>query len=86
MMMKKMMMQPKNRCSLEACKGLEKGLKPCTLIRCTLEERKGLEGLEKGLIDDAPLQPAPDADDDAALKPLKQVQPLQGDKMHQMKP
>ncbi len=71
--MMKMMMKPKSRCSLEACKRLDKGLKPCTLIRCTLEERKGLEGLEKGLIDDAPLQP------------LKQVQPLQM-MMHQMKP
>ena len=82
--MKKMMMKPKSRCSLEACKGLDKGLKPCTLIRCTLEERCSLEGLEKGLKDDAPLQPAPDADD-APLQPLKQVQPLQM-MMHQMKP
>ena len=45
------------------------------MIRCTLEERKALEGLEKGLKDNAALKPCKhleaDADDDAALKHLE---------------
>ena len=44
------MMQP---CTLQRA---SKGFKGCKPIRCTLEERKGLAGLEKGLKDDAALQ------------------------------
>ena len=50
MMQQMQMMQP---CTLQRA---SKGFKGCKMIRCTLEERKGLEGLEKGLKDDAALK------------------------------
>ena len=66
MMQQMQMMQP---CTLQRA---SKGFKGCKPIRCTLEERKALEGLEKGLKDDAALKPCKhleaDADDDAALQ------------------
>ena len=69
MMQQMQMMQP---CTLQRA---SKGFKGCKMIRCTLEERKALEGLEKGLKDDAALKPCKhleaDADDDAALKHLE---------------
>jgi hypothetical protein len=47
------------------------------MIRCTSEERKGLEGLEKGLKDNEALKHLEtdaddDADDDETDAPLKQ--------------
>ena len=51
MMQQMQMMQP---CTLQRA---SKGFKGCKMIRCTLEERKALEGLEKGLKDDAALKP-----------------------------
>ena len=47
------------------------------MIRCTLEERKALEGLEKGLKDDAALKhlEADADDDDAGKKMMKQMHP-----------
>ena len=69
MMQQMQMMQP---CTLQRA---SKGFKGCKPIRCTLEERKALEGLEKGLKDNAALKPCKhleaDADDDAALKHLE---------------
>ena len=84
MMQQMQMMQP---CTLQRA---SKGFKWCKMIRCTSEERKGLEGLEKGLKDDAALKPCKhleaDADDDAALKHLEADAPLQGLKPLQMLP
>jgi hypothetical protein len=69
MMQQMKMMHP---CTLQRA---FKGFKGCKMIRCTLEERKALEGLEKGLKDDAALKPCKhleaDADDDAPLKHLE---------------
>ena len=66
MMQQMQMMQP---CTLQRAL---KGFKGCKPIRCTLEERKALEGLEKGLKDDEALKHLEaDADDDAPLKHLE---------------
>jgi hypothetical protein len=86
MMQQMQMMQP---CTLQRA---SKGFKGCKMIRCTLEERKALEGLEKGLKDDAALKPCKhlEADaraflqDDAPLKHLEADAPLQGLKPLQM--
>ena len=79
------MMQMMQPCTLQRA---SKGFKGCKPIRCTLEERKALEGLEKGLKDDAALKPCKhleaDADDDAPLKHLEADAPLQGLKPLQM--
>ena len=75
MMQQMQMMQP---CTLQRA---SKGFKGCKMIRCTLEERKALEGLEKGLKDDAALKQGASifkglADLDAPLQGLKPLQML----------
>ena len=95
MMQQMQMMQP---CTLQRA---SKGFKGCKMIRCTLEERKALEGLEKGLKDDAALkhlEALADAraflQDDEALKQGASIfkgladldAPLQGLKPLQMLP
>lgn len=81
----KMMQQMMQPCTLQRA---SKGFKGCKPIRCTLEERKALARLEKGLKDDAALKPCKhleeDAEDDAALKHLEADAPLQGLKPLQM--
>ena len=88
MMQQMQMMQP---CTLQRA---SKGFKGCKMIRCTLEERKALEGLEKGLKDDAALKPCKHLEADAALKQGASIfkgladldAPLQGLKPLQMLP
>ena len=94
MMQQMQMMQP---CTLQRA---SKGFKGCKPIRCTLEERKTLEGLENGLKDDAALKHLEADVDDEALKqgasifkgladddaPLQGLKPLQMMMMHPCSP
>ena len=66
MMQQMQMMQP---CTLQRA---SKGFKGCKMIRCTLEERKALEGLEKGLKDDAALKPCKHLEADADARAFLQ--------------